>query len=381
MASLGRTAALGGCFAAALFCLGPLAGGAEPAAPTAAPGAAVLPPLKAPGQLGSVSARGCVVCHEGLVRQWRQSMHSAAYVDPEYQETWRQLGRPAACLPCHLPLSQARPQLPDGSANPDYEPLLGDEGVGCAACHVRDGFVLTPRKQPSKAAREAHPVRTQTALESAQFCAECHQSSEPGKAIYNTYREWAESPQGKRGMSCQDCHLEPRPAIGADGQLLRQSNHKIVGAHSDPQLDRALFVDVRLNQPTFGDGDTVQARVTVTNRGAGHFVPSGSPFHRIRLTVGIADENGQFLSSETRWFGRSVRSFVPFAEGDDTRIAPGETVEQTYRALFTAATGDERYLTVQLTYFLLPPDLATELGIPEEIVARTFATHVVPLNR
>ena len=41
------------------------------------------------------------------------------------------------------------------------------------------------------------------------FCAPCHQFSFGGTPIYQSFREWQESPYPSRGLECQSCHMPP----------------------------------------------------------------------------------------------------------------------------------------------------------------------------
>src|SRR5206468_1854550 len=43
----------------------------------------------------------------------------------------------------------------------------------------------------------------------SRFCAACHEGTVFGVPVYTTYSEWTESPAGRRGQSCQGCHLAP----------------------------------------------------------------------------------------------------------------------------------------------------------------------------
>lgn len=373
--------------------------GAEPAAgPVAGPGIARLDPVQAPPGFRSLSFQECVRCHAGVHAGWKLSMHSVSWVDPEVQEVWTHLGKPDGCKDCHLPLAEARSAPRKGVTA--YDLTLAGEGVTCAVCHVRDGVVLAPHPGGSRApdGKPPHPVRHEPTLGEAAFCAGCHQSQGPakGRAVYDTFAEWQTSRYAKAGVTCQTCHMPTKPDVDRAGELSKYHTHHFRGSHADPMLMEALDVVVQGDKPVYARGDTVKATVRVTNGGAGHRVPTGSPLHGVEITVGIADGRGEFLSQEQRWLRRDVKSFVPFEEGEDTRLDVDETLTIAYEGEIPTETdpvksGDdedgplvpapdaEYFLIVQFTYHLLPPDLVAKMEIPSEIVTRTYDSRVIPL--
>lgn len=43
----------------------------------------------------------------------------------------------------------------------------------------------------------------------SQFCASCHQFSFWGTPIYESFKEWLESPYPAQAIECQSCHMKP----------------------------------------------------------------------------------------------------------------------------------------------------------------------------
>jgi len=414
---------------------------AEPwAGPVAAPGAARLEPLTLPPGFRSLSFQECVRCHDGVHAGWKLSMHSVSWVDPEVQEVWSFLGKPDQCRDCHLPLAEAR-RLPRPDAK-SYDLGLAGEGVTCAACHVREGTILAPHKGGTRnpKSKPPHPVRFEPNLGAAAVCAACHQSRDTvgRRPIYDTVAEWEASRFGQAKVGCQACHMDRKPDVDRTGAVVPYHTHHFRGSHSDPMLQEALDVVIQGEEPVWKRGETARVTVLVTNGGAGHRVPTGTPLHGIEVVVGITDGQGEFVSQERRWLRREVKSFVPFVEGEDTTLGVGETLriefageipgEDGAPATPAPPTGDETgdasaeepddatdapegadapapdegaddeeggegesapappaareteyYFVVQLTYHLLPPEMVEQMGIPSEIVARTYDSRVIAL--
>ena len=349
--------------------------------PRARPGKARLAPGDLPSDPAALSYQSCTRCHRRVHWGWKVSMHSVSWVDPEVQELWHHYGKPEGCQDCHLPIVSSR-RGAAGAPDPAGFPAgLAGEGVNCAVCHVRDGAILAPHEGGTRnpESKPPHPVRYTEELNQSRFCADCHQSTESERPMYDTFREWEASPAAKQGIRCHDCHLPKRTRVDQAGGIVAFHTHGFLGSHTDLKVQEALELDVRTDRPRYARGETVVARVRLTNTGAGHKVPTGHPLHGIEVTAGIADQNGEFIAMETRWLRRGVDSLFATEEGEDTRLAPGETLAFELRGAIPGEGEANYFLTVQLTYHLLPPALVAQLGMPSEIVSRTYDSRVVPL--
>ena len=349
--------------------------------PRAQEGSARIAPQLAPKKIGSLSAMSCTRCHDQVHVGWTRSMHSVSWVDPEFQELWIHEGRPESCRDCHLPLVQARRTVREPAPKKGYDVLLADEGVTCAACHIKDGKILAPHKGGSRnpAVKPPHPVRHVEEMGGAEFCANCHQSAESDKPAYDTVREWQASDYPKKGRTCVGCHFEKRVRVDRTGEMVPYHRHHAYGAHSDDQVLRAIELELKTDKPFYEQGDTVTAHLRLTNAGAGHKLPTGHPYHGIEVVLGISNDMGEYVASERRWLRRDVKSFLPFEEGQDSRLAPGETLRIDFSAEIPKGEEVQAFLTCQINYHLLPPELVEQLEIPSELVSRTVDTRVVPL--
>ncbi len=280
-----------------------------------------------PEGLANVSAQGCNACHYAAHDGWAGSKHATGWSRPAFQDAARAVGTPA-CTVCHLPLVEQTPSRAaytggdpnrvEHHPNPSYDATLSGEGVTCAACHVRDGVVIAARPPTGPA---PHPIQWSDTLTTSAFCASCHQLTWPGadKPFYDTYREWERSPQGQAGVQCQDCHM------GAGAGARVGSDHSF---HADPARALSLLVEVDRVDLARG-GHPLDVRLRLQNTGAGHAVPTGSPFGaivlRARLVGGPQSESDAALerSPFEAVLGRVLADDPPWITLEDTRLQAG----------------------------------------------------------
>ena len=92
---------------------------------------------------------------------------------------------------------------------------------------------------------------------------------------------------------------------------------------SDP--GRALSVLVDLNSVVVNRGESWPLKIRVQNTGAGHAVPTGSPFKKLRLSATLIDSKGRELASPVvREYARTIQNEPPWSLISDDRILPGE---------------------------------------------------------
>lgn len=272
----------------------------EPVAPQG-PAPAALAPAQA-----SLHAAQCARCHPRQAREWETSLHRGAaspglLAQTEYGMTPTER---AGCLRCHAPLAE---QAGDAA-------LRGD-GVSCAGCHVR-GWVRRgpPGVSPQLLRQPGYPLVTVGLYERADFCLPCHQlpprNAVAGRPLLDTYREWLEGPYMRRGVQCQHCHMATR-------------EHAALGVH-----DRQTFRQgIQLDASAHRHGGAVTAVATITNIGAGHYLPT-TPTPAAWLSIALVDARGRAIAgaSDRYRIGRDVWFDGDWHERSDTRIPPGEAV-------------------------------------------------------
>jgi hypothetical protein len=267
----------------------------------------------------------CGACHQPQYEDWQTTIHSRAYSPGLSGQlvNW-EANDPAtvqSCQVCHSPLSEQIAQLrgPDGqfASNPDFDPTLRNQGLVCAACHLRGNRRYGPPRrdgsmQPS-APQGIHGGVTarSTFFEDSRFCATCHQFAAPapnGKSLQNTHEEWEQSRYAVEGVPCQGCHMPDR-------------RHLWRGIH-DPEMV-ASGVTIEWSRTGRGAGESGwEAQLRITNTGTGHHFPTYvTP--EVIVDLWLEDESGAKLadSETTSTIGRRVKFEAgEWVEVTDTRI-------------------------------------------------------------
>jgi hypothetical protein len=286
-----------------------------------------------------ISCVHCMVAHP----QWRENAHGQAgtnarffslyngtditgtgIISPGYKLDFP--GTAGNCATCHAPAAAVRGLRTFAAADMNYLSVVEAEGVFCEFCHKVGGVYLSPATglpynnapgvlsmrlyRPSTGGAEQlffgpfdDVTRRVSYLElekKSQFCAPCHQFSFWGTPIYESFREWLESPYPELGIECQTCHMKP---TGVDyfvfpekGGLIRDP--ELIASHLQPGAsDETLLQNTVTMTLSAGKADGVlQVAVVITNSEAGHHVPTDHPGRHLILTVLATDELGQPLA-------------------------------------------------------------------------------------
>lgn len=175
-------------------------------------------------------------------------------------------------------------------------------GVDCAACHVRAGARLGPKTvEPTPHGQ----VEANALFKRSEFCQSCHQFGLEGlalngKPIENTYEEWRASRYARDNVTCQGCHMPG-------------GRHEFRGIH-DPDMTRQGLAVRAIREHA-------RIRLTATNAGAGHHLPTyTTPLIRFEISGGNKRRE-HVLRRELAWNARTG-----LREVSDTRLAAGESV-------------------------------------------------------
>ncbi len=332
------------------------------------------------------SAEECAQCHVDIFRYWKASMHAQAAENSRFQTMLRDLrekgGGETICVRCHAPAAAIM-------RDTRWEKKASWEGVTCDLCHSVRGtrpdpanpFIIEAGNIKTGPLKDAtpttHAAQYSEVYTSSELCAPCHQFvNGKGFEVLTTFAEWKASPYPAKSVTCQTCHMRAASGKVVDPKVLRVASttvnlHEMPGGHSVVELNRALQVQIAAVRR----GDNLDVTVTLTNRGAGHRLPTGSPLRSIVLAVDADGAVGQ-RQTQTRTYGRVVvdetgkeltdEATVWLKGGrvvTDSRLAPGERRVEQFS--FPMARRTPAHAVARL-YYRYAPDAALrgETGQP-----------------
>jgi hypothetical protein len=285
-------------------------------------------------QEAALDPDACGNCHVQQFTDWKTSLHAKA-MGPGVLGQLLDMAADAtdehqACIRCHAPLAEQASSLSQAIARPraaGRQALLHEQGLACAACHVRQHVRFGPPRRDGsvpQAGDKGLPHggwKASAAFEDSRFCAACHQFKEGdfalnGKFLENTYEEWKASRYAREGKSCQSCHMPER-------------RHLWRGVHDEQMMKES--VKVTAAAPVRA-GDTVQASLAIRNTGSGHRFPTYvTP--KVIAEIYQAGADGRLLQGtlQQHVIARLVELDLS-REISDTRLAPDEEAMLDYRA-------------------------------------------------
>jgi hypothetical protein len=318
------------------------------------------------------AASRCAECHGELFAQWKDSRHARAAKSDLYSRMQRAAPK-GECARCHEPLAKM--------VEADH-PASGD-GVNCDACHTMAAVDVSDdtavfRLRPEERTKYGplcdavdhyfHKMGCSPLHAESQFCAGCHHWSIPVGAeakvrVLGEYDEWRESAYARKAVSCQDCHMPWNVAPLAAGSAARvnASHHGFSGETGDLRK-RALTVRMTVTD----NGEQLRLAILVKNSGAGHYVPTGVPEHRIVLEATALDGSEHEIARAERTYGKTLVNeqgqpvffFSAVKQASDTRIAPGEERSET----FDLAAREAAAIKVRLVWMDVATDIARALA-------------------
>jgi len=333
------------------------------------------------------TAEYCGDCHRAIYEGWKKSAHAAAMESRLFQDAEKAAeadygsSSRKVCLGCHSPAGVATGDL-------GLVRKVSWEGITCDYCHsIRDVNMAganpaarveftNVKSGPSKeAVSPAHGTVFSAVHVSSAICATCHEyHNATGFAVLTTYSEWKNSSYQKEGKQCQSCHMFTVHGEIVDARAVRTKErsdevnlHEMPGSHSAQQLNRAI----KTQFSTEHEGEQVKVTVKLTNAGAGHYVPTGSPMRQLILEVLLSPYDGGQTQRQERVYARSVvdekgqpvrrepAAFLKAAKAvADTRIAPQETRTEAFS--FALERGKRAKAEVNLYYYYSPMLTAEE---------------------
>jgi len=332
----------------------------------------------APAMEPPESAEVCGRCHRAIQEAWSQSVHAHAMDSRVFQDALElaegELG-PAArrtCLSCHAPVAARIADL-------SLRRKVSWEGVTCDYCHsIRDVslagasptasvvFSLVKSGPLQDAQSNGHGTLYSPMHTTSLVCAPCHEyKNAQGFPVLATYTEWKNSPAAQDGKQCQSCHMFQVAGKVVDPRIQRseaaQVNlHQMPGSHSIDQLNKTIGASLAATR----EGDQLRVAIEVVNKGAGHYVPTGSPLRQVALDLSVEGYDGSRFHDE-RLYRRVVAdqqgvelkqvhlAMVKSAKTlSDTRLAPGEKRAEVFNV--PLARGVQAQVKATFWYYYSP---------------------------
>ena len=278
----------------------------------------------------------CSHCHREIYNFWSKSMHSYAWEDKWYQPDFILAHQQTdgatdlLCGACHAPIAARTGLLPPADGSKFDE--VSRRGISCDFCHTVTGVEQTYNmghvSEPGKVkfgprgdGRSLyHEVKKTEIHSKADFCGSCHMVIHPdtGVHIIDTWEDWKNNEYGEQGIRCQDCHMTPTPGVkknpGRAALMGKQRDnlafHGFIGGSSyvqdamgnkdQAEMSRQFLraaAEVKLTESLTDDG-TLELTIDVHNVGAGHKIPTGTPYIRIMwLQVEVVDSSNNVIYS------------------------------------------------------------------------------------
>jgi hypothetical protein len=337
-----------------------------------------------PRGIASLSAKDCGRCHRETYREWAGSMHAQAWTEPYFQVDFKYDGSLQICLNCHTPLVNQQQNLVLGfrdrekfdpilAPNQEYDAALRDEGVTCAVCHIRNGRIVGPFPTD----KAPHPVEHDPEMsQGIKPCLRCHVVS--GKRWDTFYAippcgTVAEIDAGGRTIDCVSCHMPSVVRPAAEGMPARKGRqHLFHGGHEPGRVKESLRVDHRLED----DGLVV----TLTNVGAAHYLPTGTPDRHLTLEVKLLGRGGEVVKEKVHTMKRYIlwRPFI--VDLRDTRL-PYSQPREFRVPLIRSGPGAPAAIDVTVRYHLLDEARRKKIGYNnDEPIAYPIYHERIPLG-
>lgn len=323
-----------------------------------------VPQQQIPDGLSSLSSKECGSCHESHYDEWQGSTHAMAWKDPQFQAEMAKESSPYMCINCHIPLQNQQEYVvtdlinndvyrPVMHKNPLFDQELQQEGINCAACHVRDGAVIgttVSNTAPHKSVQNKEFL-------SEQLCISCHNVVAEITAelvcTFETGDEWSAGPYAET-KNCISCHMpETKRPITKDSVAKSGTMHYFMGSgiakHDTLNVERldGLVFNLDGVLPEYSSNAPINLSVVVTNKLAGHNVPTGDPERFILTTLAIYEiSSNNLVKQDTFRIGEEWIWYPEAKKLSDNNLLPDESREYSINAKLPAG----RYKFVLTSY-------------------------------
>ncbi len=358
-------------------------------------------------------------CHSTFIEQWSRSMHAQSMSDPLYLTKLEEAEKATDgaigpfCKKCHAPAAEMTGEIAKGS---ERSPGTG-EGINCSFCHQISGMskgvignvsqLVDPsgvRRAQLKDPQAPHPTAYSELHEKAKICGGCHNVNHPinGMHLESTFSEWEKGPYAKKGIVCQDCHMSTKPGeIGpttgqaAGGAPQRDNIYQMIFVGGQVGLGPSDVATARLQSAAtiqleipeiVSAGESAKTKVTITNSGAGHYLPTGlTEVRQMWLEVTATGADGSVVKLGERMFGTILEDDAGNAPVElwdatkiksDDRIPPLESVTNEYDFSMPAGA-DRSSVKAALLYKSASDEFAEKADVNNPVTEMAVAEQVV----
>lgn len=284
---------------------------------------------RVPDGLASMKASACGQCHQAIYAEWKTTIHSEAWTEDYFQTDWAYDKKKQNCLNCHTPMENQQPDRVLGfkdddywqpilEPNPDFDPDYQDEGVSCAACHVRNGKIAGPHGITDA----PHPTTYDPTMRSGMnVCRRCHitlATEEFSVGDPNICTTMNEIEANNIQPNCINCHMPEitRPLV--EGYPSRKGRQHLWRGGHDPQMvskDLDIAIEALENK-----GAKRRYVIRLTNIGTHHKLPTGTPDRHLTIDISLLDKNKQVISTESHKIIRRILWRPIVLELSDSRL-------------------------------------------------------------
>jgi hypothetical protein len=300
----------------------------------------IVPNQEPPEGLTSISAEYCGACHKEHYADWKKSTHAHAWTDEQFQSEIKKENNPFFCINCHVPLQNQQADyilgLEDGDIykpvrhkNPKFDRKLQQEGITCAACHVRDGYIIGTSGKPN----QVHKVRQDVAFLSEKLCVSCHNASATLKddlvCTFETGDEWKKGKYYKK-KNCISCHMPESDGEISPGNRGMKHLHSFPGSgiakHTNYVADHMPEIGVKFSiaKSTISKTEKLKVNVELHNENAGHKVPTGDPERYITITLDVKNKQEKTVYTKTERIGETWTWSPKAKKLSDNNLKVGE---------------------------------------------------------
>ncbi len=300
-----------------------------------------IPHQEIPEGLTSLSAESCGVCHQEHYKEWQYSTHSHAWTDAQFQAELKKETSPFMCINCHIPLQNQQDSIVKGLidgdiyqpvkvVNPHYDKDLKQEGITCAACHVRNNVIVGP----TGTTKAPHKTIKDTVHLSEQLCISCHNAvavvTPTLACTFETGDEWKAGPfYGQK--NCISCHMDTITRVIVPGYEKRLSHQHYFKGSGIPKAKGAktkIFNGLVFYPPNIKSyytiNDSLGLNFKLKNELAGHKIPTGDPERFILTKFFIYNSDSLLVYQQTERIGEKWEWHPEAKKLSDNNLLPQE---------------------------------------------------------